>query len=296
MDCTENCVESSSTDPLRLDTPARGIFVEPMDYADHPRPRFFAHRGGSLEAPENTLEAFRHGIAAGADHLELDVHASSDGTIVVFHDATLERTTNGKGEVRAHTFAELRELDAGYQFVDEKGEYSFRGNGLQIPTLVEVCREFEEIPLNMEIKQDDPDIVQAVFDVLQAEGALGRSLVAAEHGSLMNRIRQQGEGVLFGYATEDVVAFLEAMEAGTLADYTPVGFALQIPSSFMGTPLVTRELVAAAHGKGLEVHVWTVDERDQMEDLLALGVDGLMTDRPTLLAEVLSMWDGPPAG
>ena len=267
-----------------------------MDYADHPRPRFFAHRGGSLEAPENTLEAFRHGIAAGADHLELDVHASSDGTIVVFHDATLERTTNGKGEVRAHTFAELRELDAGYQFVDEKGEYSFRGNGLQIPTLVEVCREFEEIPLNMEIKQDDPDIVQAVFDVLQAEGALGRSLVAAEHGSLMNRIRQQGEGVLFGYATEDVVTFLEAMEAGTLADYTPVGFALQIPSSFMGTPLVTRELVAAAHGKGLEVHVWTVDERDEMEALLALGVDGLMTDRPTLLAEVLSMWDGPPEG
>ena len=125
---------------------------------------------------------------------------------------------------------------------------------------------------------------------------MGRSLVAAEHGSLMNRIREQGEDVLFGYATEDVVGFLEAMAAGTLDAYQPVGFALQVPSSFMGTPLVTREFVAAAHDKGLEVHVWTVDEREEMQALLALGVDGLMTDRPTLLAEVLSMWDGPPAG
>ncbi|MDG1959570.1 MAG: glycerophosphodiester phosphodiesterase [Candidatus Binatia bacterium] len=267
-----------------------------MDYAGHPRPRFFAHRGGSLESPENTLEAFRHGIAAGADHLELDVHASSDGTIVVFHDPTLERTTNGSGELRQHTFAQLRELDAGYQFVDEKGTNSFRGRGLQIPTLAEVCQEFPDVPLNMEIKQAEPDIVQDVMAVLAGEGALGRSLVAAEHKSLMDRIRLESSGVLLGYATEDVVSFLEAMEAGELDSYEPVGFALQVPSTFLGTPLVTAEFVAGAHSRGLEVHVWTVDDRDEMEQLLALGVDGLMTDRPTLLAEVLSTWESPSRG
>lgn len=272
------------------------VFLGSMNYADYPRPRFFAHRGGSLEAPENTLEAFRHGIAAGADHLELDVHASSDGTIVVFHDPTLDRTTNGSGEVRQHTFAELRQLDAGYQFVDEKGATPFRDQGLQIPTLAEVCREFPDVPLNMEIKQAEPDIVQAVIGVLAAEGALSRSLVAAENASLMDKIRREAQGVLFGYATEDVVAFLEAMAGGHLDEYKPVGFALQVPGSFSGNPLVTEEFVRAAHAKGLEVHVWTVDEREDMEHLLGLGVDGLMTDRPTLLAEVLSTWAGPHSG
>lgn len=296
MDSIANCGANVSRVRLRLDTRAIAVFVKSMNYADYPRPRFFAHRGGSLESPENTLEAFRHGIAAGADHLELDVHASSDGTIMVFHDPTLERTTNGSGELRHHTFAQLRELDAGYQFVDEKGANSFRGRGLQIPTLAEVCHEFPDVPLNMEIKQSEPDIVQAVIGVLAAEGALERSLVAAEHASLMDKIRREARGVLFGYATEDVVAFLEAMGSGALENYHPVGFALQVPSSFLGTPLVTEEFVKAAHARGLEVHVWTVDERDEMEQLLALGVDGLMTDRPTLLAEVLSTWESPHRG
>lgn len=259
-----------------------------MSYVDAGRPRFFAHRGGALEGPENTLEAFRQGVAAGADHLELDVHASSDGEIVVIHDPTLERTTNGSGEVRAHSLAELRALDAGYRFEAADGSFPFRGRGVRIPTLAELCAEFPDVPLNMEIKQAEPDIIDAVLGVLREHDALARSLVAAEHGSLMEQIRARADGVLLGYSTEDVIAFLEAMEAGTLADLEPVGFALQIPPEFLGTPLVTAELVEAAHAHGVEVHVWTVDEVAEMERLLDLGVDGLMTDRPTVLAQVLA--------
>ena len=263
-----------------------------MSYADARRPRFFAHRGGALEAPENTLEAFRNGVSAGADHLELDVHASSDGEIVVFHDPTLERTTNGVGEVRAHSFEELRALDAGHRFEAADGTFPFRDQGVRIPTLGEVCEAFPDIPLNMEIKQADPDIIDVVLGVLREHDALDRSLVAAEHGSLMEQIRARTEGVLLGYATEDVIAFLEAMESGRMAEYEPVGFALQIPPEFLGTPLVTPQLVEAAHSRGLEVHVWTVDEAAEMDRLLDLGVDGLMTDRPTVLAEVLARRSG----
>ncbi|MFP6665290.1 MAG: glycerophosphodiester phosphodiesterase [Deltaproteobacteria bacterium] len=253
------------------------------------KPRFFAHRGGALEAPENTLEAFRNGIAAGADYLELDVHASADGEIVVMHDPTLERTTNGSGEVRRHTLAELQALDAGYTFLDEEGRASFRGQGVRIPTLAEVCREFPDTAINMEIKQAEPNIIRAVLDVLAANDATARSLVAAEKASLMEPIRREvaGKDFFLGFATEDIIAFLQVIEAGEVDSYEPVGFALQIPAEFLGSPLVTPELVEAAHGRGIEVHVWTVDVEAEMDRLLDLGVDGLMTDRPTLLGEVL---------
>lgn len=257
-----------------------------MGYSDRATPRFFAHRGGASEAPENTLEAFHNGIGAGADHLELDVHGTSDGEIVVIHDPTLDRTTNATGPVKARSLAELRELDAGYRFEDPQGEPSFRGRGVRIPTLGEVCEAFPEVPLNMEIKQAEPDIITRVLDVLARHDALERSLLAAEHGSLMEKIREHAGGVLFGYSTEDVIAFLQAVDGGKLDSYTPVGFALQVPSEFLGTPLVTPEFIAAAHAKTLEVHVWTVDEEDEMQTLLDMGVDGLMTDRPSLLADV----------
>jgi glycerophosphoryl diester phosphodiesterase len=260
-----------------------------MRYEEGCKPRFFAHRGGALEAPENTLEAFRKGVAAGADHLELDVHASSDGEIVVIHDPTLERTTNGSGEVRRHTLAQLRALDAGYTFLDADGVASFRGRGVRIPTLAEVCREFPTMLLNMEIKQAEPDIVRAALDVLAETGASPRSLVAAEKAALMDKIRSAavGDDVVFAYATEDVISLLQVIEAGEIDSYEPVGLALQIPAEFLGVPLVTPELIAAAHSRGIEVHVWTINTEAEMDRLLDLGVDGLMTDRPTLLGELL---------
>jgi glycerophosphoryl diester phosphodiesterase len=265
------------------------ILLMSMRFDESCKPRFFAHRGGALEAPENTLEAFRNGVAAGADHLELDVHASADGEIIVLHDPTLERTTNGHGEVRRHTLAELQALDAGYTFIDAGGRTPFRGCGVRIPTLAEVCREFPDVALNMEIKQAEPNIIRAVLDVLVANDASERSLVAAEKAALMDEIRREaaGEDIVFGYATEDVVSFLRVIEAGEIDSYVPVGFAMQVPAEFLGNPLVTPELIEAAHGRGIEVHVWTVDAEAEMDRLLDLGVDGLMTDRPTLLGEVL---------
>src|SRR5262245_61848762 len=108
-----------------------------MRYLDGPRPRLFAHRGGSLEAPENTLEAFANGLEAGADRLELDVHGTADGEVVVIHDPTLDRTTDGTGDVRAVGLEAIRRLDAGDRFRSLRGEASFRGRSVHVPTLAE---------------------------------------------------------------------------------------------------------------------------------------------------------------
>jgi len=252
-----------------------------MDYLDGPRPRLFAHRGGALEAPENTLEAFAVGLAAGADRLELDVHATSDGEVVVLHDETVDRTTDGSGPVRGKPLGEVRELDAGAGFVGEDGSRPFLGRGIRIPTLAEVLEAFPGIPLNIEIKQDEPHIEAAVLAVLDRFSARRRVLLAAEHGVVMERIRAAAPDVHSGASVDDLADFARRWETGELADYRPRGAAFQVPPRAFGKPLVTREFVQLAHRFGVEVHVWTVDEEDEMERLLALGVDGIMTDRPT---------------
>jgi glycerophosphoryl diester phosphodiesterase len=258
-----------------------------MDYLDGPRPRLFAHRGGSIEAPENTLEAFANGLRAGADRLELDVHGTADGEVVVIHDPTLDRTTDGSGEVRARTLAEIRRFDAGYRFLDAAGAAPFRGRGVRVPTLAEVLAAFPGVPLNVEIKQRAPTIEDAVLAVFDRFAARAQVLLAAEDGRIMARIRERAGGVLTGSSVDDVVAFAEAWEAGRLDRYRHPGVALQVPPDFFGRPLVTRELVEHAHRLGVEVHVWTIDDPVEMERLLGLGVDGLMTDVPHRAAGVI---------
>lgn len=257
-----------------------------MNYLDGPKPRFFAHRGGALEAPENTIEAFAAGMQAGADRLELDVHATADGEVVVLHDETVDRTTDGTGLVREKTLAEVRELDAGAQFVADDGGRPFAGKGVRIPTLAEVFEAFPGVPLNIEIKQNAPQIEAQVLAVIDRFAARRQVLLAAEIGEIMERIRSAAPDVPSGTSLEDGAEFLDLWAKGRLDDYRPRGIAFQIPPTFMDKPLVTRELVEVAHGKGVEVHVWTIDAADEIERLLGLGVDGIMTDRPTVCARV----------
>lgn len=251
-----------------------------MDWAEGPRPRLFAHRGGAGIAPENTLEAFRAGLAAGADRLELDVHATADGAVVVLHDATVDRTTDGRGAVSAMTLEELRRLDAGARFPGSGGDHPFRGRGLRVPTLDELLVALPGVPLNVEIKQHSPPIVGAVLDVLDRHRARDLVLLAAEEAEIMDAIRAAAPGAPTGFSARDVAEFVEHLRAGTLGDHRPRGVALQVPPSFGDVELVTPESVAAAHALGLEVHVWTIDDPAEIDRLLDLDVDGIMTDLP----------------
>jgi glycerophosphoryl diester phosphodiesterase len=257
-----------------------------MDFLEGPRPRLFAHRGGGLEAPENTIEAFAAGLAAGCERLELDVRATSDGEVIVLHDETLDRTTDGRGLARAQTLAEIRACDAGARFVAGDGSQPFRERGVRVPTLAEVLEAFPGVPLNIEVKQSEPAIESAVLAVLDRFEARRQVLLAAEKGPIMERIRAVATNVITSFSVEDVAIFLQHWQDGTLAGYRPPGVALQVPPSFMGKPVVTEEVVALAHDLGLEVHVWTIDDEVEMERLLDLGADGIITDRPTVGAKV----------
>jgi glycerophosphoryl diester phosphodiesterase len=240
----------------------------------------FAHRGASGVAPENTLEAFRLGLAEGAERLELDVHATADGHVVVLHDETLERTTDGVGAVRALPLAAVQRFDAGHHCRDAGGAHAFRGRGLRIPLLAELLAAFPDTPLNIELKQREPAIEEAVLAVLDRFGARARALLAAEHGDVMERIRAAAPDVLTSFSAPEVADFVYRVRDARLADYRPPGIALQVPPAFRDTPIITPELIAAAHRFDLEVHAWTINDEPEMEHLLDLGVDALMTDFP----------------
>ena len=256
-------------------------------YLHGPRPRLFAHRGASGRFPENTLDAFAAGLRDGADRLELDVHATADGEVVVIHDDTVDRTTDGTGAVRELSLAALRRLDVGHRFRAPDGTFPCRGRGLAIPTLAELLTACPEAPLNIEVKQAAPPIEAAVLATLDRFGARDRTLLAAEDGTIMARIRGAAPDVVTSFSAPEVAEFVFRVRDDQLAGYQPPGVALQVPPAFRDVLIVTPEFMRAAHDHGLEVHVWTINEEAEMERLLDLGVDGLMTDFPARAAAVL---------
>jgi len=215
------------------------------------------------------------------------VHATADGQVVVIHDETLERTTDGTGLVRALPLAALQHLDAGYRFRAPDGTHPFRCRGLRVPTLAEVFTAFPGVPLNIELKQTDPPAEAALVAVLDRFAARDQTLLAAEDGTIMARMRAAAPDVLTSFSAPEVAEWVFRLRDGRLAGYRPPGVALQVPPAFGDVALVTAESVAAAHRLGLEVHVWTINEEAEIETLLDLGVDGIMTDFPARGVAVL---------
>jgi glycerophosphoryl diester phosphodiesterase len=223
----------------------------------------------------------------GADMLELDVHASRDGVIVVFHDPTLERTTNGTGPLRELSLYELQQLDAGHAFTRDGRDHPYRGQGLRIPTLEALLKDFPLAYCNIEIKQEDPPIVAQVLEVIHHLDAEHRVLLAAEHDTIMQEIHHLAGDMATSFSAAEVADFIGRVQAGNLDQYQPKGRALQIPPRFNDIELITKDTVAAAHRCGLEVHVWTINEAEEMRRLLALGVDGIISDLPGLARVVV---------
>lgn len=247
-------------------------------------PMLVAHRGGAKLAPENTLAAFSSAVEEwGADMLELDVRLSADGEVIVIHDETVDRTTDGTGLVRDLTLDELRSLDAGYRFLDLEGRPAFRGEGARIPTMGEVIEACPSVWLNVEAKE--AAVAGPLVEVVRRRGEQHRVLVAAEHER--NRRAARGYEGPWGASRRHCGLFwiLHRLPGG--GPYTPPVDVLQIPEFWKGRRVLTPRLVEAAHRRNLPVHVWTVDDPDDMRRMLAWGVDAIQTDRPDLLSEVL---------
>lgn len=270
------------------------VLAHAIDNTTVPRPYFpsrgiacFAHRGGAACWPENTLVAFQGGLEAGCKWIETDVHMTRDGHVVCFHDDTLDRTTNGRGRIRDFDLAELRRFDAGYRFTPDGRSYPFRDQGIKIPTLEELAALDGSARLNLEIKQAQPPMADALWRSIEALGLHDRVLVASADALLIRAFRNLARGTVASSAGRaEIFAFWLAVRAG-LSPLLSVEYdALQVPVRSGPLEVVNRRFVAAAHARGLAVHVWTVDDVAQMRMLIELGVDGIMTDQPRLLADL----------
>jgi glycerophosphoryl diester phosphodiesterase len=269
----------------------RLITIKPRPYKAYvqtSRPLVMAHQGGADLAPSNTMAAFRNAAQMGVDVLELDVHTTKDGVVVVIHDATVDRTTNGTGRVHDLALSDLQKLDAGYQFSTDNGQtFPFRGQGVTIPTLQEVLAAFPALRINIEIKQADPPMEQAVADLIQQAGAQARVLVVASNSDVIERFRALMPEVATGASESEVRSFFYAQTLRVSALYRPTADALQVPENFGNIQVLSPHFVQAAHARDVAVHAWTINDVESMRRLLDMGIDGIITDRPDLALEVL---------
>jgi len=252
-------------------------------------PTNFAHRGASLIAPENTLEAFRLAARSGAGGLELDVHMTSDGRIVVIHDDSVDRTTDSTGSVRGMTLHEIQSLDAGYRFNLDGGTiYPYRGQGVRVPELGEVLREFPGHKVNIDIKEEQPGVEMALLEIIKGVEARDHVLIVSEMPAVVERVRElSGNSISTGASRQEIRAFYRLSRLRLESLVHPSYGALQVPVEYGGRVVVTPRFVKAAHRRGVRVDVWTIDDPDEMHRLLDLGVDVIMTNRPEVLEGVL---------
>jgi len=256
-------------------------------YFDLPCPRRFGHRGDSGHFPENTLPAFRSALEAGVPYLEMDVHATADGHIVVHHDETALRLCGVDRRISDLPLAKLKQLDAGFGFSADGGDtFPFRGRGIAIPTLEEVFQAFPGALCNIEIKQAAPSVERQAVEVIRRAGKEEEVLLAAEQDRVMSRLRRECGEIPTSLSYGEAAVFFDWLKNGCATPYRPPGQALQIPETYQGQVLVTPQTIEAAHAVGLEVHVWTVNDPREMDRLLAMGVDGLMSDYSDLLVRL----------
>lgn len=262
-------------------------------FFDLPKPIVIGHRGASGERPENTRVSFECALEQGAMILETDVHLTRDGVVVLSHDPDVARTTESSGPIAELDFTQLRRLDAGHRFSPDAGRsFPLRGQGVRILSLREAFEAFPGIRFNIEIKQDDALLVEGTLAAVADAGREKETLLAAGQDPIMARLRKRlaetAIPVAQGAAPSDVVGFLRAVRDGT--EPPPEPMALQVPPSFQGRPVVTRELVDLARRHGVQVHVWTINDPGEMRRLLDLGVDGVMSDFPGRLRDVVAQW------
>lgn len=250
-------------------------------------PLIYAHRGGAALRPENTIAAFDHGLECGAEGLEFDVHLSSDEVVVIHHDDTLERTTDGRGLLRGYTAAQLASVDAGFHFRDADGSFPYRGRGIGIPTLREVLARYPTAPMIIELKVGGRRLAERVVEDLRSADALARVAIGSFYPDALRAVREYEPALPTGATKEETRWALYRSWIG-LSIGTTAYREFQVPIWSGMTPIVTRRFVGAAHRAGVAVKVWTVNEELEMRSLVRLGVDGLITDRPDLARAIVS--------
>jgi glycerophosphoryl diester phosphodiesterase len=270
-----------------------------------------AHQGGEAEFPSNTMYAFKHSVQAGADMLELDVGVTKDGKVVVMHDTTLDRTTNGHGTIASHTLKQIRKLDAGYWFAGGKAAYDhkakrhpFRRKGLKVPTLQEVLKAFPKTPINVEIKGRTK--AEKPEEYIQNAEVLAKLLKNSPRRDIIVVSFQQPAVDRF-HALAPAIPVAPGIDGAAgwiLSDKSPgdgvVAFQLPITYS-VGSQVfnvTTPENVARAHAEGFAWHTWLSDDGESRAiwtNLIDWCVDGVMTAKPVAFEKLLKSHPAPAA-
>lgn len=260
-----------------LPPPKRGFF----HLVRHPA--IIGHRGSPSSSPENTLFSFKEGMKY-ADGLELDVGMTKDGVIVVIHDDSLDRTTDGRGPIRDKTYQEIKRFDAGYRF-EREASYPFRKKKITIPTLEELLKAFPRIPLIIEVKGYGEELALNIARIISSNSAQERVLLAGKDDKTMASIRTYLPDVQTGTSLREGILFYLLVHLG-LAIYYPWKFqALCIPPYYHSIPLLTSPLLLVARGLGLPIYLWTINSREEIERYLSLGVEGIISDYPERVRE-----------
>jgi len=255
---------------------------------DLPYPLVIAHQGGDGLWPGDTLFAFEQAAVLGVDVLEMDLHITEDGVLVISHDETVDRTTEGTGVIEDMTLAEIKALDAGYDWSNDGGQtFLYRGMGITIPTLEEIFQTFPEYHMTIEIKKTEGSMAVPFCEMIRTYGMQDKVLVASFLDERMSEFRQACPEVATSSARQETTVFVLLSKVFLGRLYSPYFYALQVPEESSGITVMTSQFVRAAHERNLRVEPWTIDDPEQMETYIEWGVDGIITDRPDLMLEVL---------
>ncbi len=247
--------------------PANAVYP----FLDWPGPLAFAHRGGASEVPENTMPAFEHAVGLGYRYLETDAHVTADGVLVAFHDDRLDRVTDRTGVVAELPWSEVRQA-----MVDGREP---------IPLLEDLLAAWPDVRVNIDPKHDG--VAEPLAAAIVRTGSVDRVCVGAFSDRRIATVKALVGPALCTSMGPREVAQLLAASRGLPGGKRLRSPCAQVPTHQGRVPLVTPRFVATAHRLGVQVHVWTIDERDEMARLLDLGVDGIMTDRPQVLKDLL---------
>ncbi len=248
-----------------------------------------AHRGFRGAYPENTMPAFQKAAELGVDGLETDIHQTKDGVLVVCHDETVDRTTNGSGLIKEMTLAELQRLDAGYRWTADNGRtYPHRGQGITIPTLEELFTAFPQFWINVDIKQSSPPIVTPFVAMIRQFNMADKMMVGSFDTETVRQFRQQCPEVAAAASEPEARRLVILSKLGLGRFYRGQAQAMQLPEWNGRLHIITPRFVKDAHQAGTAVHVWTVNETADMQRLIRIGVDGIITDFPNKMLKLLN--------
>ncbi|WGL16235.1 glycerophosphodiester phosphodiesterase [Microbulbifer bruguierae] len=237
--------------------------------------------------PGNTLFYLRKMLELGVDALELDLNLTADGHLILMHDPTLERTTNGCGPVRVHTLSQLRELNAAYHWSRDGENYPYRDRPLPIATIDEVFAAIPEAPLIIELKNNDAEAARAMSRAIRKAGRDDRVIVSSFHHRVIREFRRLSPSVKTGATMPEALMLYLGQWAG-IAKFLPCDYqTMQLPTRYCGLDVCSPRFIAAARRRGLHLSVWTVDDPEQMKHYIDLGIDGIVTNRPDRLLKLL---------